>query len=76
MQEESDVQMKHLSSENTTQAPEHKETELEGQIERITYMNEENGYTVAKVNVPGYLEPVTIVPGIWSLLRLSEISWH
>jgi exodeoxyribonuclease V alpha subunit len=67
MQAESDGQMKPLSSENTTQAPEHKETELEGQIERITYMNEENGYTVAKVNVPGYLEPVTIVGNLLAL---------
>ncbi|HDZ24711.1 MAG TPA: ATP-dependent RecD-like DNA helicase, partial [Desulfobacteraceae bacterium] len=50
-----------------TQAPEHKETELEGQIERITYMNEENGYTVAKVNVPGYPEPVTIVGNLLAL---------
>ncbi|MBW1706549.1 MAG: ATP-dependent RecD-like DNA helicase [Deltaproteobacteria bacterium] len=59
--------MKHLSSENTTQTPEHKETELEGQVERITYMNEENGYTVAKVNVPGYPEPVTIVGNLLAL---------
>ncbi|MFH1351107.1 MAG: ATP-dependent RecD-like DNA helicase [Pseudomonadota bacterium] len=35
--------------------------DLEGQIERITYTNEESGYTVAKVNVQGYPEPVTIV---------------
>jgi len=67
MQAESDGQMKHLSSENTTQTPEHGETELEGQIERITYMNEETGYTVARVNVPGYLEPVTIVGNLLAL---------
>jgi len=35
--------------------------ELEGQIESLTYVNEENGYTVAKVRVTGYSEPVTIV---------------
>jgi exodeoxyribonuclease V alpha subunit len=35
--------------------------ELEGQIESLTYVNEENGYTVAKVRVIGYSEPVTIV---------------
>jgi len=36
-------------------------TELQGQIERITYTNEENGYTVAKVKVPGRHELVTVV---------------
>jgi exodeoxyribonuclease V alpha subunit len=36
-------------------------TDLEGQIERITYVNEETGYTVAKLRVSGYSEPVTIV---------------
>jgi len=35
--------------------------ELEGQIESLTYVNEENGYTVAKVRVSGYPETVTIV---------------
>jgi len=30
-------------------------------------MNEENGYTVAKVNVPGYPEPVTIVGNLLAL---------
>ena len=35
--------------------------ELEGQIERITYSNEETGYTVAKLNVRGYHDPVTVV---------------
>ena len=28
-------------------------TELQGQIERITFTNEENGFTIAKVKVPG-----------------------
>ncbi|MCU0593983.1 MAG: ATP-dependent RecD-like DNA helicase [Desulfobacterota bacterium] len=40
--------------------------ELEGQIETLTYVNEENGYTVAKVRVPGYPEPVTIVGALLS----------
>jgi len=35
--------------------------ELEGLIERLTYTNEETGYTVAKVRVSGYLEPITAV---------------
>ena len=37
------------------------QSELEGQIESLTYVNEENGYTVAKVRVTGHSEPVTIV---------------
>ncbi len=28
-------------------------TDLQGQIERVTYTNDENGYTVAKVKVRG-----------------------
>lgn len=34
---------------------------LNGQIERITYSNAENGYTVAKVRVSGRFELVTVV---------------
>jgi exodeoxyribonuclease V alpha subunit len=34
---------------------------LQGQIERITYTNDENGYTVAKVRVQGRRDLVTIV---------------
>ncbi len=34
---------------------------LQGQIERITYTNEENGYTVAKVKVYGQKNLVTVV---------------
>src|SRR4030043_1755242 len=37
------------------------QTELEGQIERVTYSNEETGYTVATISVRGYREPVIIV---------------
>jgi exodeoxyribonuclease V alpha subunit len=37
------------------------ETVLEGQVERITYANEETGYTVAKFALPGYRETITIV---------------
>lgn len=36
-------------------------TELSGQIEHITYTNEENGFTIARVRVPGRQEPVTVV---------------
>jgi len=35
--------------------------DLEGQIERITYTNEENGFTIAKVKVAGRRDLVTVV---------------
>ena len=38
-----------------------KEIELSGQIERITFTNEENGYTIAKVKIHGRQDLVTIV---------------
>jgi len=34
---------------------------LQGQIERITYTNDENGYTIAKVKVQGHQGLVTVV---------------
>ncbi len=36
-------------------------SELQGQIERITYTNEENGYTIARVKVYGQRDLVTVV---------------
>jgi len=36
------------------------QTELSGQIEHITYFNEENGFTIAKVKVDGRRDPVTV----------------
>jgi exodeoxyribonuclease V alpha subunit len=36
-------------------------TELSGQIERITFTNEENGFTIAKVKVDGRADLVTVV---------------
>lgn len=51
-------------------------TEIEGQIERITFENPDNGYTIARVRVPGELEPVTVLgnlihpaPGVQVRLR-------
>jgi len=38
--------------------------DLQGHIERITFINEENGYTVARVKVPGRRDPVTVVGGM------------
>ena len=49
---------------NTDQTDEY----LQGQIERITYVNEDNGYTVAKVKVQGHRELVTVIGNIVSPL--------
>ncbi len=41
--------------------------EIKGQIERVTYCNEENGYIVARLKAEGHLDLVTIVgnlPGL------------
>ncbi|RMF35347.1 MAG: ATP-dependent RecD-like DNA helicase [Chloroflexi bacterium] len=35
--------------------------QIEGSVERITYYNEENGYTVLRLHVPGQPELVTVV---------------
>ncbi|MBN1850069.1 MAG: ATP-dependent RecD-like DNA helicase [Deltaproteobacteria bacterium] len=40
--------------------------EIEGQIERITYADEESGYTVAKLIVQGYQDLITVVGNIIS----------
>lgn len=42
-------------------APSNSLTDLQGQIERITYTNEENGYTIAKLKVYGQGDLVTVV---------------
>ncbi|MDO4556505.1 MAG: hypothetical protein Q4B70_15400 [Lachnospiraceae bacterium] len=44
----------------------HSLVNLRGQIERITYNNEENDYTVLKAKVYGYSELVTVVGNIAS----------
>jgi len=46
-----------VSSSNTL-------TELQGQIERVTFTSEETGYTVAKVKVYGRRELVTVIGAI------------
>ncbi|MES0335455.1 MAG: hypothetical protein SFH39_03715 [Candidatus Magnetobacterium sp. LHC-1] len=41
--------------------------ELQGQVERLTYCNEENGFTIARFTVPGRHDVVTIsgaLPGV------------
>jgi len=42
-------------------------TELQGQIERITYINEENRFTIAKVKVPGQRGLATVVGNFMAL---------
>ena len=39
--------------------------DLQGQIERITYMNEESGYTIARVKVYGRRELVTVIGNVF-----------
>ena len=34
--------------------------DLQGQIERVTFHNEENGFTIARLKVKGFRELVTI----------------
>ncbi|GAF88738.1 unnamed protein product, partial [marine sediment metagenome] len=41
-------------------------TDLSGQIERITFTNEENGFTIAKVKVQGKRDLVTVVGSLMS----------
>ncbi len=52
---------------------------LQGSVERITFTNEENGYSVIKIKVPGRREPVSVVGNFVSVtpgevLRM-EGSW-
>ncbi|MFV9645548.1 MAG: ATP-dependent RecD-like DNA helicase [Desulfobacterales bacterium] len=41
-------------------------TDLQGQIENITYSDEESGFTIAKVKVDGQRDPVTVVGNLMS----------
>ena len=41
-------------------------TDLSGQVERITYTNEENGFTIARVKVSGQRDLVTVVGSLMS----------
>ena len=51
-------------------------TELSGQIERITYTNEENGFTIARVKVHGQQDLITVVGlfDVTSPRRNSELE--
>jgi len=55
-------------------------TEIKAQIERITYYNEENGYTIARAKVGGRYDLVTVVGNLLSInagevLKLKG-QWH
>ena len=52
------LDQRNIFSPNSKEEP---ETILEGQVERITYTNEETGYTVAKLALSGVRESITIV---------------
>ncbi len=48
-------------------------------VERITYLNPDNGYTVLKVKVSGYKDPVTLIGYLLDLpagtILLCEGEW-
>ena len=48
--------------------------EIRGQIERVTYTNEENGYTVARVKVYGRTDLVTVVGSIMNPTPDSDLA--
>ncbi|MBI9020061.1 MAG: ATP-dependent RecD-like DNA helicase [Verrucomicrobia bacterium] len=57
------------------------DTRLDGQVERVVFCNEENGYAVLRVNVRGHKDPVTVVgtassvnPGEWLAAEGEWIS--
>src|SRR5437667_5728540 len=50
----------HQQPETNITNPERDTDTVDGVLERITYVNEENGYTVARLKVPRYKKPVTI----------------
>ena len=43
------------------------QTELQGQLERVTFRNEENQFTIAKIKVKGQKDLVTIVGSLFSV---------
>ncbi len=47
---------------------------IQGQIERVTFHNEENGFTILRVKVPGYRELVTLVGNLMAPLPGQVIN--
>lgn len=52
---------KGIFNEEQKNAPPSREIELRGQVERITFRNAENGYTVLRLSVHGHAERITAV---------------
>src|SRR5215475_6322583 len=51
---------------------------ITGSVERVTYHNEQNGYTVLRFLIPGHGEPVTVVgnfPAVSPGESLRLIGW-
>ncbi|MBF0555130.1 MAG: AAA family ATPase, partial [Nitrospirae bacterium] len=55
-----------MSNFRKTQQPQD-EAEIQGQVERITYANEENAFSIIKVLVAGYRQPVTVAGNLLSI---------
>ncbi|HAO21462.1 MAG TPA: ATP-dependent RecD-like DNA helicase, partial [Desulfobacteraceae bacterium] len=55
-------------------------SDLQGQIERITYTNDENGYTVAKIKAYGHHDLITVVGNFMSPMPGEVLDmkgeWH
>ena len=51
-------------------------TSLSGQIEKITFANEETGFTIARVKVPGRHEPVTVVGTLMAPMPGEILDMH
>src|SRR5262245_8208736 len=49
------------SSQPALQSGEQNRQTITGSVERVTYHNEQNGYTVLRFQIPGRGEPVTVV---------------
>ncbi len=47
---------------------------IQGQIERVTFHNEENGFTIVRLKVPGYRELVTLVGNLMAPLPGQVIN--
>lgn len=43
------------------------QVEIKGQVERITYTNEENGYVIAKIKLPGRQDLITVVGNLFTI---------
>ena len=51
-------------------------TTLQGTVERITYVNEETQYVVARLDVPGRRDLVTVVGNLASLTPGETLRLH